>query len=82
MNMEKLVLISDTPLSEGATIVRELGAMPGVSITSVSPSFIDIEVAQARSGDNVRAYARQHGLEVEDMPEAELMEPISPFRAL
>jgi len=80
--MERLVLFSDKPLSDETPIIRQIADMPGISVTSVSPSFIDVEVAQPRSGATLRAFAREHGLSVEASPDAQLMEPISPFRAL
>jgi hypothetical protein len=80
--MERLVIISDKPLSDEAPIIRQLEGMPGVQVTSVSPSFIDVEVAQPRFGATLRAFARENGLSVEATPDAQLMEPISPFRAL
>ncbi|MDN2582729.1 hypothetical protein [Aquibium sp. ELW1220] len=79
--MERLVIISDKPLSEEAPIIREIDSMPGISVTSVSSSFIDVEVTQPRSGATLRAFAREHGLSVEATPEVQLMEPMSPFRA-
>jgi ribulose kinase len=78
--MERLVIISGKPLSADGPIVRELEGMPGVAVTSVSPSFVDVEVSQPVFGASLRAFAREHGLEVEATPEAQLMEPMSPFR--
>ncbi|MFN3548359.1 MAG: hypothetical protein ACK4U0_12790 [Mesorhizobium sp.] len=80
--MERLVIISDKPLSDETSIIRQIEAMPGISVTSFSPSFIDVEVTQPRFGATLRAFAREHGLSVETTPDAQLMEPISPFRAL
>ncbi len=80
--MERLVIISDKPLSDETPIIRQLEGMPGIQVTSVSRSFIDVEVAQPRFGATLRAFARENGLSVEATPEAQLMEPISPFRAL
>lgn len=79
--MERLVIISDTPLSEEAPLVQEIGSMPGISVTSVSPSFIDVEVTKPQSGARLRAFALRNGLSVEATPEVQLMEPMSPFRA-
>jgi hypothetical protein len=79
--MQKLVIIPDRPLSDESSIVSEIDNMPGISVTYSSPSFIDVEVAQPRFGKNLRAFARERGLSVETSPEAQLMEPISPFRA-
>lgn len=78
--MERLVIISAKPLSADGPIVRELEDMPGVAVTSFSPSFVDIEVSRPGLGATLRAFARQHGLELEATPEAQLMEPMSPFR--
>lgn len=78
--MERLVIISAKPLSADGPIVRELEEMPGVAVTSFSPSFVDVEVSRPDFGANLRAFARQHGLEVEATPAAQLMEPMSPFR--
>jgi len=78
--MERLVLISEKPLSEEAPLVQEIDSMPGISVTSVSSSFIDVEVAKPQSGATLRAFALEHGLSVEATPEVQLMEPISPFR--
>lgn len=80
--MERLVIFSDKPLSDETSIIRQIEDMPGISVTSVSPSFIDVEVTQPRSGVTLRAFARENGLSVEATPDAQLMEPISPFRAL
>lgn len=78
--MEKLVVIARNPVSDMVELVQAIENLPGISVTAHSRSLIDVEAQAPRAVVGLRNYARQHGLAVEDVPEAQLMEPISPFR--
>ncbi|GAA4108097.1 hypothetical protein GCM10023067_03380 [Aminobacter aganoensis] len=78
--VEKLVLIIGKAAKDAAQVASEIDSLPGISVTSRSRSMIDVEVSEPAATEALRSYASQHGLEVETMPEAQLMEPISPFK--
>lgn len=80
--MEKLVLIiGKAAKDDAAQVASEIDGLPGISVTYQSPSMIDVEVSEPAAAEALRSYASRHGFEVEPMPEAQLIEPISPFKA-
>jgi hypothetical protein len=81
--MEKLVIVVDKKTHDSAEVARDVAAIPGVSVTSRSRSFVDVEASEPRSVEQLRAFTSQHhGLSLEAAPEPQLMEPISPFKAI
>lgn len=80
--MERLVLISERPLSAHPQVIHEIEQLPGISVTSFSPSFIDVEVTMPKSVTALRTLASSRGLAVAEVPEVQLMEPMSPFQAM
>lgn len=79
--MEKLVLIIGKAAKDAAQVASEIDSLPGVSVTASSQSMIDVEVSEPAATEALRSYASRHGFEVEPMPDAQLIEPISPFKA-
>ncbi|AWC25069.1 hypothetical protein WHT83_11010 [Aminobacter sp. P9b] len=79
--MEKLVLIIGKVAKDAAQVASEIDSLPGISVTSRSRSMIDVDVSEPSAAEALRSYAGRHGFEVEPMSEAQLIEPISPFKA-
>lgn len=80
--MEKLVLILDKAVADGASIAQEVDALDGLSVTGFSRSLVDVEVSGPGAAELLRQYASQHGFDVEQVSTPGLIEPISPFRKM
>lgn len=76
--MKKVVILAYNT-NRDATL-DALGSTKGVKIIDGSGNrFIDVEVSPG-SEQVLADFCRNNGLDLENMPEAQLMDPISPFK--
>lgn len=79
--MEKLVVILSKTVEDVSKVADELDKLPGVAVTARSRSLIDVEVSAPSAESQLRSYAQDHGFEVEQASEPQMIEPIPPFKA-
>lgn len=77
--MQKLVVILGKSVKDAAMVAGEIDSLPGISVTSLSRSLLDVEASEPAAAEQLRDYARQHGFAVESASEPQLIDPISPF---
>lgn len=73
--MAKLVIVVEDDKNT-ESVARDVAAIPGVSVTSQSGSFVDVETTAKSSVKKLKRFTAENGLSLHQLPEAELMEPI------
>jgi hypothetical protein len=75
--MTKMVIVVDEAALDTEKLVRDIAAIPGVSVTSRSDAFIDVNAHAKGSLAQLRKFAaKTKGLSLHPVAEPELMEPI------
>lgn len=74
--MAKMVIIIDDA-HDAASVARDVASIPGVSVTSLTEGFVDVDAASKGSLVQLKRFAESStGLSLHRVADAELMEPI------
>ncbi len=76
--MTKMVIVVNDAEQDVAAVARDVAEIPGVSVTSRSDAYIDVDAREKGSVALLREFTRHtSGLSLHRVAEPELMEPIA-----
>ena len=76
-----VVILEKDQADDAGPIVDEISAMPGIDVTGWSKSFIDV-VFEGDAWQALKNFVTKKHLSLSAEPEAELIEPIDPWKTL